>query len=134
MTTWIQEFKTFALKGNAVDLAVGVVIGAAFGKIVSALVDDLIMPIVGALLPGSEWREFTVTPLNLKIGHLMGAVLDFVIVAMVLFVVVQKLMGMLRKQQAAPPAAPSTKNCPECLETVPIAAKRCRACTSALAA
>jgi large conductance mechanosensitive channel len=126
--SFISEFKAFALKGNAVDLAVGVVIGAAFGKIVSALVDDLIMPIVGALLPGDEWRDFTLTPLKFKVGHLLGAVLDFMIIAIVLFIVVNKLMGAIRK-----PAAPTTKDCPECMEKVPLAAKRCRACTSALA-
>ena len=128
--SWVSEFKAFALKGNAVDLAVGVVIGAAFGKIVSALVDDLIMPLVGALLPGQEWREFTLTPLNFKVGHLLGAVLDFTIIAAVLFVVVQKLMGMLRKKDEGPA---TTKECSECLEKIPIAAKRCRACTSQVA-
>ena len=130
--SWISEFKAFALKGNAVDLAVGVVIGAAFGKIVSALVDDLIMPLVGALLPGQEWREFTLTPLNFKVGHLLGALLDFTIIAAVLFLVVQKLMGLMRKKEAAP-AAPTTKACSECLEQIPLAAKRCRACTSPVA-
>jgi large conductance mechanosensitive channel len=130
--SWIQEFKAFALKGNAFDLAVGVVIGAAFSKIVSALVDDLIMPLVGALLPGQEWREFTLTPLKFKIGHLLGSVLDFMIIAAVLFVVVQKLMGLLKKQQEAP--SPTTRACPECLEQIPLAAKRCRACTALVAA
>jgi large conductance mechanosensitive channel len=132
--SWISEFKAFALKGNAVDLAVGVVIGAAFGKIVSALVDDLIMPLVGALLPGQEWREFTLSPLNFKVGHLLGALLDFTIIAAVLFLVVQKLMGMMRKKDAAPAAAPTTKACSECLEQIPLAAKRCRACTSPVVA
>ena len=130
--SWISEFKAFALKGNAVDLAVGVVIGAAFGKIVSALVDDLIMPLVGALLPCQEWREFTLTPLNFKVGHLLGAVLDFAIIAAVLFLVVQKLMGTLRKKDDAP-AVLTTKECRECLEKIPLAAKRCRACTSPVA-
>ncbi|MFI5305926.1 MAG: large conductance mechanosensitive channel protein MscL [Polyangiales bacterium] len=127
--SFIQDFKAFALKGNAVDLAVGVVIGAAFGKIVSALVEDLIMPLVGALLPGNEWRELTVTPLKFKVGHMLGAVLDFMIISFVLFLFVNKLMGMLR-----PPAPPATKACPECLEKVPVDAKRCRACASALSA
>jgi large conductance mechanosensitive channel len=127
--SWVKEFKTFALKGNAVDLAVGVVIGAAFGKIVSALVDDLIMPLVGALLPGQEWRDFTLTPLKFKVGHLLGSVLDFVIIAAVLFVLVQKFLGMLRRNEPAPP---TTRDCPECLEKVPLTARRCRACTSVL--
>jgi large conductance mechanosensitive channel len=126
---WIQEFKNFALKGNVIDLAVGVVIGGAFGKIVSALVDDVIMPLVGALLPGQEWREFTLSPLKFKVGHLLGATLDFMIIAAVLFLVVQKLMGVLRKKE---PAKVTTRDCPECLETVPLTARRCRACTSVL--
>jgi large conductance mechanosensitive channel len=131
--SWITEFKAFAFKGNAVDLAVGVVIGAAFGKIVSALVDDVIMPLVSALLPGTEWRELTITPLKFKVGHLLGASLDFVIIAAVLFFVVQKLMGHFRKEPPTP-VAPATKTCPECLETVPLAARRCRACTATLTA
>ena len=126
----ISEFKAFALKGNALDLAMGVVIGGAFGKIVSALVDDLIMPLVGALLPGQEWRDFALTPLQFKVGHLLGAVLDFTIIAAVLFLFVNKLMGALRDNK---PAAATTKACPECLENIPLAAKRCRACTTQLA-
>ncbi len=125
---WIQEFKAFALKGNAVELAVGVVVGGAFGKIVSALVDDLIMPVVGALLPGEGWRGYTVSPLHFKIGHLVGALLDFLIVSAVLFLVVNKLMGALKRAEPAP----ATKSCPECLEKIPAAAKRCRACTAVL--
>jgi large conductance mechanosensitive channel len=126
--SWIQEFKAFALKGNAVDLAVGVVVGGAFGKIVSAIVEDLIMPLIGALLPGEAWREYTLTPLHFKVGHMLGAVLDFLIISAVLFLVVNKLMGIMRS--AEPPA---TKACPECLEKIPVAAKRCRACTATVA-
>jgi large conductance mechanosensitive channel len=125
----LVEFKAFALKGNAVDLAVGVVIGGAFGKIVTAIVNDLIMPIVAAVLPGQEWRTLEVTPLKLKLGDFLGSVIDFVIIAMVLFLIVKKLMGLV--YQAAPL---NTKACPECLENVPIPAKRCRACTSVLTA
>lgn len=129
----IKEFKEFALKGNMIDLAVAVVIGGAFGKVVSAVVADLIMPIVGAFLPGGTWRTYTVTPLKFQVGDFLGAVIDFLIVALVLFVVVVKVMGALKKPDAAPPP-PATKQCPECLETIPKAAKRCRACTSMVAA
>jgi large conductance mechanosensitive channel len=128
--SWISEFRAFALKGNALDLAVGVVIGGAFGKIVSALVDDVIMPLVSALLPGSEWRDFAITPLKFKLGHLLGATLDFLLIALVLFLVVQKLMGHFRRHDEVP----VTKSCPECLEIIPFAARRCRACTASLAA
>jgi large conductance mechanosensitive channel len=127
----VKEFRDFAAKGNVIDLAVAVVIGQAFGKIVSALVADLFMPLVGAVLPGGDWREFTVTPLNLKIGSVLGATLDFLVVAAVLFLVTVKLMGALKKKDA--PAAPTTKKCNECLEEIPLAAKRCRACTSPVA-
>jgi large conductance mechanosensitive channel len=124
MSLW-ADFKSFALKGNVVDLAVAVVIGGAFGKIVSAMVADLIMPIVGALMPSEEWRSWQVTSMHIKVGDLLGAVLDFFIIAAVLFVVVVKIGGRFR-----PVEAPTTKDCPECLEKIPIAAKRCRACTA----
>jgi large conductance mechanosensitive channel len=122
----MKEFREFAMKGNVIDLAVGVVIGAAFGKIVSALVADIIMPLVGAILPGNEWRTYQVTRLHLKVGDLLGAVLDFLIIATVLFFVVVKLLGAFKKKEA------TTKQCTECLETVPRAARRCRACASPL--
>ncbi len=127
----VKEFRDFIARGNVIDLAVAVVIGGAFGKVVSAIVDDLVMPLVSALIPGGDWREFTVTPLHFKIGHLLGSAIDFLIIAFVIWVVVVKTMGSLKKAEA--PAAPTTKECPECLETVPIKARRCRACTAVLA-
>jgi large conductance mechanosensitive channel len=132
-----KDFSDFLFRGNIVDLAVGVIIGGAFGKIVSAFVDDLVMPLVGALLPGGAWREFAIEPvagMKFQVGHLVGQMLDFTIVAAVLFFVLIKLVGSFKRKQAAAPAAPSTKNCPECLEAVPLAAKRCKHCTSVLAA
>jgi large conductance mechanosensitive channel len=124
----IQEFKAFAAKGNVIDLAVGVVMGQAFGKIVSSMVQDLFMPIVGFVLPGGDWREFTVTPLHLKLGSVLGSTLDFLVVSGVLFLVTVKLLGAMQNKKDSP----TTKPCPECTENVPIAAKRCRYCTSAL--
>lgn len=129
-----SEFKKFVLRGNVVDLAVGVVIGGAFGKIVASFVDDLVMPLISPLLPGGNWREATVTPLNIKIGHLFGTVLDFLIVAAVIFFVLVKFVGFISRSKAAEPPPPSTKTCGECLETVPLAAKRCKFCTSVLTA
>lgn len=117
----IKEFKTFVVRGNVIDLAVAVVLGAAFGKIVTAVVEGLIMPVVGAVTPGGNWREWAVTPLNLKLGSVIGATVDFLVVALVVFFVVNKLM-------AKKPSAPSTKTCNECLEEIPLAARRCRAC------
>jgi large conductance mechanosensitive channel len=122
MALW-ADFKSFALKGNVVDLAVAVVIGGAFGKIVSALVADIIMPLVGLVTPNQEWRTWQTPALKLKVGDLMGAVVDFFIVAMVLFLVVVKLGGRFRK---APD--PTTKACTECQEQIPLTARRCKAC------
>jgi large conductance mechanosensitive channel len=118
-----KEFKAFVLRGNVIDLAVAVVLGAAFGKIVTAVVEGLVMPVVGAVTPGGNWREWTVTSLNLKIGSVIGATIDFLVVSLVVFLVVNKALAFTRKPQAA-----TTKTCPECLEEIPLAAKRCRAC------
>ena len=87
----LQDFKAFALKGNVVDLAVAVVIGGAFGKIVSALVADIIMPLVNAVQRGGEWRNWTVTSLNFKVGDFLGAVVDFFLIALVLFLIVTRI-------------------------------------------
>lgn len=124
-----QEFKSFALKGNVVDLAVAVVIGKAFGDIVSAFVADVIMPIVSLILPTKSWVTWEVG--GIKLGHLLGSILDFLIIAFVLFIVVVKVMGMFKKAEREP--TPTTKPCPECLEVIPLAARRCRACTAVLA-
>jgi len=128
----VKEFRDFIAKGNVIDLAVAVVIGGAFGKVVGAVVDDIVMPLVGVLLPAGDWREFTVSPLHFKVGHLLGALIDFLIIAFVIFLVVVKTIGSLKKPAPAA-AAPATRQCPECLETVPAAARRCRACTAVLA-
>lgn len=129
MSLW-KEFKAFAVKGNVIDLAVAVVIGAAFSKIVTALVEGVIMPLIGMALGGRSWQDFAVG--GVKVGAVLGAVLDFLIVAVVLFVVVVKVMGTMRRLTAKGevPAAPTTKACAECLEDIPLAARRCRACTS----
>jgi large conductance mechanosensitive channel len=131
------DFKKFALKGNVVDLAVGVIIGAAFGKIVAALVADIVMPFVALVMPSGNWREggwilrHGATPKDdvvLKWGDFLATVLDFMIVATVLFIVVSKIIKRFEK-----PEAPTTKECPFCIETIPIKATRCKACTSELA-
>ena len=125
------EFKAFIAKGNVVELAVAVVIGAAFGKIVTAIVEGLIMPIVGAAMPNKNWESWTVTSLNLRVGQVLGAVIDFVVIAFVVFLVFVKGIGALKRKEAEKPT--TTKECPECKEMIPIAARRCRACTSEVA-
>ena len=126
----VKEFRDFAVKGNALQLAVAVVIGNAFTRIVTAVVDDLLMPLMNAVLPGGTWREWTVSPLKFQVGHLLGAIVDFLLIALVLFLIVKKVLERFSRPDPAP--APSTRACPECLEPVPLAARRCRACTSAL--
>jgi large conductance mechanosensitive channel len=128
---FLKDFKTFLNRGNVVDLAVAVVIGGAFGKIVSALVGDLVMPVVNAVLPQGDWRKWEATPLHFRVGDFIGTIVDFMIVAVVIFIVMVKLAGVGRGKIGEVPA---TKQCPECLETVPAAARRCRACTSVLTA
>jgi large conductance mechanosensitive channel len=125
--SFASEFKAFALKGNVLDLAVAVVIGGAFGKIVSALVADIIMPLVGAVLPGQDWRTFEVTPLHLKLGDFLGTVVDFVLIALALFIVVHRIGSRIYTPDIE---AVTTKACPACLETIPLGARLCRACRS----
>lgn len=122
------EFREFLLKQNAFALAIGVIIGAAIGKVVSGLVDDVLMPILGLVLPGGDWRnaQFVLSGQNaIKYGDLFGRIVDFVIVALVVFFLTKAIL-----EKPAPPAA--TKDCPECLTAVPVAARKCRACGSAV--
>lgn len=130
----LQDFKAFALRGNAVDLAIGVVIGAAFGKIVSSLVADVIMPPIGFMLGGVDFSRLQITlkeavgdhpAVAIKYGAFLNTVIDFAIVAVVVFAVI-KAMNSLMKQK--PVETPTTKDCPECLMTVPVQARRCGHC------
>ncbi len=126
----LAEYKAFLLKQNALALAIGVVIGATVTKVVSGIVDDLIMPVVGVLLPAAEWRNAQLPLIGnnaIKYGDFVGRVIDFVIVAGVVFLLVKLFL----KEEAKPPP-PEMKSCPYCLESIPAAAKRCRACTSNL--
>jgi large conductance mechanosensitive channel len=128
---WVGDFRAFLLKHNVLGLAVGVVIGGAVGKVVAGIVDDVIMPVVGLVLPGGEWRtaQVVLSGTNaIKYGDLIGRVIDFTIVAAVVFTIIKTL---IERDKPAPASAP-TKTCPECLESIPAAARRCRACTSPL--
>jgi large conductance mechanosensitive channel len=134
----IAEFRAFLTKTNALALAVGVIIGAAVASVVSGLSSDILMPLIGLLLPGGSWREAKyvlktatdatgkVTESAILYGHFIGTIVDFLIISLVVFFIVKALV------KPAPPPAP-TKTCPECLEKIPQDARRCRACTATVA-
>ena len=127
----LKEFKEFAMRGNVLDLAVAVIIGGAFGKIIASLVADVLMPLIGLVLGGINFSElaFTVGEAVVKWGAFVQSILDFVIVAFVIFMIVRT---MNRMQKPAPVAAPTTKECPYCFSTIPLKATRCPNCTSEL--
>jgi large conductance mechanosensitive channel len=126
-----REFKAFLIKQNVLALAIAVVIGAALGKVVDSVVADFIMPIVGVVTPGGDWRQWTVGagPVRFGVGNFLNAVLNFLIVG---FVAWRIMKAFVRPAATAPDAA--TKACPFCRMTVDSAATRCPHCTSALAA
>lgn len=129
----LKEFKAFAFKGNMLDLAVAVVIGAAFGEVIKAMVDYLLMPLIGYITPSKGgYEEWTLG--KLKIGLFIGAIIKFLLVAAGVFIVVVKIVGLLMKKTIAPPSGPVVKECPQCMSEVPITAKRCKFCTSQLTA
>ena len=137
----IKEFKTFALRGNVLDMAVGIIIGAAFGKIVTSLVGDMLLPPIGMLMGGVDFSAFALTltdplgshePVLLKYGVFINTVIDFIIVAIAIFLLIRGF-NKLQKKSEAPPAAPTSKDCPECMMSIPINAKRCGHCTVVLA-
>jgi large conductance mechanosensitive channel len=132
----IKEFKEFAMKGNVVDMAVGIVIGAAFGKIVSSFVSDVIMPPLGMILGHLDFSNLMITlrgtagepgAVAIRYGAFINTVVDFTIVAVAVFLVI-KQVNRLKRTDAPPP--PSTKDCPFCKEKIPSAATRCGHCTS----
>lgn len=124
-----QEFKEFALKGNAVTLAVGVVMGAAFNAIVTAVVENLFNPVIGLLLGGANLatRVFTVGEVTFGWGAVIAAIMNFLVVALALFIVV-KFVSRLSKEPE-----PDTRPCPYCTTDISLAATRCPACTSEVA-
>ena len=143
-----KEFKAFAMRGNVLDMAVGVIIGAAFGKIVASLVEDVIMPPIGQLLGHIDFSGLFVNLSHthydsiaaakaaippqptLNYGIFVNNVINFLIVAFVVFLVVQQMNRLTKKPEAS--VAPTTKDCPQCAMSIPIAAKRCGHCTTQL--
>jgi large conductance mechanosensitive channel len=141
-----QEFKKFAIQGNVIDLAVGIIIGVAFGKIIASLVEDIIMPPIGLLLGkvdfSSLFISLTGVPYEsiaqakaagaptLNIGLFLNTVINFVIVAFAIFMLVQWINRLKRQPAPAHAGPPTTKDCPYCCSTIPIKATRCPSCTS----
>ncbi|UCF37357.1 MAG: large conductance mechanosensitive channel protein MscL [Acidobacteriota bacterium] len=146
-----KEFKEFAIKGNVVDMAVGIIIGGAFGTIVKSLVSDVLMPPIGLLLGNVDFSELFVVlqagsqaepystlaaakeagAVTLNYGLFINSVVSFLIVAFAVFLVIRNLNKMKKKEEA-PPKEPTTKDCPHCLTSIPIKATKCGACTSDL--
>ena len=134
MTSLWQEFKTFAFKGNMIDLAVGVVIGAAFATVIKSVVENLITPIIGYVTPGLRFADWHLG--RIMVGRLLNDLLTFVLTAFAVFIVIVKLMGALMRKAVPAPAAsePVTKECPYCLSTIPLKASKCGHCTADLPA
>lgn len=145
----LKEFKEFVMKGNVLDLAVAVIIGAAFGAIITSLVGDVIMPPIGLVLGKVDFKDLFI-PLNgqtyatlaeaktasapvIAYGQFLNTVINFLIVAFVIFLLIRQA-NRLQRPAAAAPAPPSTKDCPFCYSAIPIKAKRCPQCTSQLTA
>jgi large conductance mechanosensitive channel len=135
----LKEFKEFAMKGNVVDMAVGVIIGTAFGKIVTSLVNDVVMPPISMLMGSGRFEGLTwvLSPavddkaaVALNLGNFVNSVLDFTIVAFVIFMVINQINRFKAKPAPAPTAAPTTKECPRCVSSIPLKATRCPHCTS----
>ena len=140
----LKGFKEFAMRGNVLDMAVGIIIGAAFGKIVSSLVDDIFMPPLGRLLGHVNFTDFfislngkhydtlaaakTAAAPTLNYGQFVNTVINFLIVAFAVYLLVQQVNRWTKKP--APAAAATTKECPQCTMTIPIKAKKCPYCTA----
>jgi large conductance mechanosensitive channel len=132
----INEFRDFLLRGNVVDLAVAVVIGAAFTAVVNSLVADIFTPLIAAIFGTQDFSSlnFTINGSQFNYGNFLNALIAFLMVATVIFFLVVKPMNMMmaRKNAGQIPADPTTKICPECLSAIPVAARRCAFCTTVL--
>jgi large conductance mechanosensitive channel len=143
----LEEFKKFIMRGNVIDMAVGIIIGAAFGTVVQSLVDDIIMPPIGMLLGGVDFNNLFITlgpgtyetlaeaqeagAATINYGLFINSFITFLIVGFAVFLII-RAVNRLQREEEAPPAEPTTKKCPECLSEIPIEARRCAFCTSVL--
>jgi large conductance mechanosensitive channel len=132
----VNDFKQFLLRGNVVDLAVAVVIGAAFGAVVTALVQDFVTPLIAAIGGQQDFSalDFTINNSTFMYGDFINKVITFVLIAVVIFfLVIAPLNALIARSRREPPADPSTRKCPECLSEIPAEARRCAFCTSEVA-
>lgn len=135
--TLLTEFKKFLLRGNVVDLAVAVVIGTAFGAVVTALVEDLLTPIIGAIFGKQDFSQltFTINGSLFKYGDFLNHLITFVtIAAAVFFFVIVPLNKLMARRKSEPPVDDTVRDCPECLSAIPVAATRCAFCTAVVRA
>ena len=130
--SWASEFKAFILRGNVVDLAIAVLIGAAFGAVVTALAQDIIMPLIGVFggKPNFDQYYWVINHSQIKIGSFITALVSFLIIAAVIFFfVVKPINALMARRKSETPPDPTTRDCPYCLSTIPIKASRCAFCT-----
>jgi len=135
--TLLNDFKAFILRGNVVDLAVAVVIGAAFKSIIDAFVADIVTPLIAAIGGKQDFStlHFTINSSVFRYGDLLNQVISFVMIAAVIFfLVITPLNALMARAKKEPPADPSEKKCPECLSEIPLDARRCAFCTTQLVA
>ena len=151
----LKEFREFAVRGNVVDMAVGIIIGGAFGTLVKSLVSDVLMPPLGLLIGGADFSDFFVVlregtkapgpyatlagaqqagAVTLSYGLFINTIISFVIVAFAVFMLVKGINRLRREHEETPPAEPTTKTCPYCFSVIPVNATRCPQCTSELKA
>jgi large conductance mechanosensitive channel len=133
----MKDFKEFLLRGNLVDLAVGVVIGIAFAAVISALVADLITPLIAAIggQPNFGNLSFTINGSHFLYGHFINALISFVVIAAVVFyLVIKPVNALMAHRRTEPPVVEETRPCPECLSEIPLAARRCAFCTAEVGA
>ena len=130
----LKEFREFVMRGNVLDMAVGVIIGGAFGKIVGSLVSDILMPLIGSLMGGIDFTSLKsqVGSAEILWGTFVQNIIDFLIIAFVIFLIVKAANKMKKPAPAPAPGAPTTKECPRCFSTIHIHATRCPNCTTDL--
>ena len=128
----LKEFRDFVMRGNVLDLAIAVILGAAFGAIITSLVNDIIMPLIGIILGGVDFTTLTYQVGNAVVayGKFIQAIINFLIIAFVLFLIIRSINRFKNKEPVPAPEAPSTKDCPHCFTAIPIKATRCPNCTS----